>query len=231
MPPCSTQSARRRKTRLRLFAGMATRSTKSKPWLVGERAHVADVAHAPLRVARPEARIECRVARRGVAAVLLERPVEIEHAVGGEQPRGAGHQPLRRRPRRNVDHVDRHDGVGMRHRPGRRGHVEFDRRAQVGRVRGRAMGRDARQRLGIDVGRLPDEVREVRSAKYAACSPVPLAISSTVPCAGRTRRSTARIGSRLRATAGDSWAAGKAGDLMGRPWERCRSAGTMPALY
>src|SRR5215469_11363182 len=44
------------------------------------------------------------------------------------------------------------------------------------------------------------------AAKYTACSPVPLAISSTVPCAGSTRRSTARIGSRLRATAGELWA-------------------------
>src|SRR5262249_22227094 len=44
------------------------------------------------------------------------------------------------------------------------------------------------------------------AAKYTACSPVPLAISSTVPRAGSTRRSTARIGSRLRATAGELWA-------------------------
>ena len=53
------------------------------------------------------------------------------------------------------------------------------------------------------------------AAKYAACSPVPLAISSTVPRAGRTRRSTARIGSRLRATAGDSKAARAGADAHG----------------
>src|SRR5947207_3259381 len=39
-------------------------------------------------------------------------------------------------------------------------------------------------------------------AKWIACSPVPLAISSMVPAAGSTSRRTLRIGSRLRATAG-----------------------------
>ena len=39
-------------------------------------------------------------------------------------------------------------------------------------------------------------------AKYTACSPVPLASSSTTPAAGRCRASTSRIGSRLRAVAG-----------------------------
>ncbi len=48
-------------------------------------------------------------------------------------------------------------------------------------------------------------------AKWTACSPVPLAISSTVPVAGSTRRNTARIGSRLRCVAGARSAApGKA---------------------
>jgi hypothetical protein len=39
-------------------------------------------------------------------------------------------------------------------------------------------------------------------AKNAACSPLPLAISSTSARAGNNRLSTARIGSRLRATCG-----------------------------
>ena len=141
---------------------MATRSTKSKPWLSASSrtSPVSRTPHCGSRAA--QAGVERRVARRRVHAVLLERPVEIEHAAGSEQPRRAGHQALRRRPWRNVDHVDRHHGVGARHRPGRRRHVELDRRAQVGRVRRRAMGFDARERVGIDVGRLPGEVRQVR---------------------------------------------------------------------
>ena len=39
-------------------------------------------------------------------------------------------------------------------------------------------------------------------AKCTTCSPVPLAISSTAPTAGRKRESTAAIGSRLRSVAG-----------------------------
>src|SRR5215217_5568423 len=45
------------------------------------------------------------------------------------------------------------------------------------------------------------------AAQWTACSPVPLAISSTIPRAGSTRRSTARIGSRLRAVEGEVRAA------------------------
>jgi hypothetical protein len=40
-------------------------------------------------------------------------------------------------------------------------------------------------------------------ANHATCSPVPLAISSTVPVTGRQRRSTAAIGSRLRSAEGE----------------------------
>ena len=39
-------------------------------------------------------------------------------------------------------------------------------------------------------------------AKYAACWPVPLETSSTVPAAGNTSRSTSRITERLRSAAG-----------------------------
>jgi hypothetical protein len=39
-------------------------------------------------------------------------------------------------------------------------------------------------------------------ARWIACSPLPLAISRTVPVGGSSRASTSRIGSRLRAVAG-----------------------------
>ena len=41
----------------------------------------------------------------------------------------------------------------------------------------------------------------IARAKNATCWPVPLAISSTLPRAGNTRRSTSRIGSRFRSVA------------------------------
>src|SRR6478752_2876275 len=46
-----------------------------------ERLDVADVTHAPFGVLRSQAGVKYRVADRGVFAVALERPVEIEPAV------------------------------------------------------------------------------------------------------------------------------------------------------
>src|SRR6266702_4879402 len=52
------------------------------------------------------------------------------------------------------------------------------------------------------------------AAKWIACWPVPLAISSTVPVAGRTRSRTARIGSRLRSAEGACWRRLRSGVVM-----------------
>ncbi len=49
--------------------------------------------------------------------------------------------------------------------------------------------------------------RPLAPAKCAACSPEPLAISSTRPCCGRWPCSTSQIGPRLRAAAGAYWRA------------------------
>ena len=100
----------------------------------GERANLAEIAHAPSRIVGPQAGVEARVARRRVAAVLLERPVKIEHAGGREHPRGARHQPFRRRPRRDVDQVDRDHGIRPADGPARRAGIELERRQQVGQV-------------------------------------------------------------------------------------------------
>ena len=132
---------------------------KREPVPVGERRDLVELAHAPLSIACAQALVKGGVAWRRVAAVLAERAVEIERAVRREQPPGAGHEALRRRPWRDVDHVDRHDGVGLRDRPGGRRGVEHARGQEV-RQSGRGpMGRDAGERLGVGIGRLPGQVR------------------------------------------------------------------------
>ena len=54
--------------------------------------------------------------------------------------------------------------------------------------------------IGVVVAGLPRKMRQSGCEMHGS-SPVPLAISSTTPRAGKIRFSTARIGSRLRATA------------------------------
>src|SRR5918995_1750486 len=48
--------------------------------LPSELCDLAQVAHAPLRVPGPEARVEGGIARCGVGPVLLVRAVEVQHA-------------------------------------------------------------------------------------------------------------------------------------------------------
>src|SRR4029434_2047519 len=66
---------------------------------------VVNIAHAPLPIFGTQRRIELGIARRGVLASTLERPVDKEAAVLFQQPACARYQILRYRPRRNMQHV------------------------------------------------------------------------------------------------------------------------------
>ena len=60
----------------------------------------------PFGVARPQAHVERLVARRGRDAGLAVGAVKIERRARRQQPSGAAHQPGRRRPGADMDHVD-----------------------------------------------------------------------------------------------------------------------------
>jgi hypothetical protein len=127
--------------------------------LLGRGAEIAHVAHAPPRIAIAQRAIEGLV-RRGGDAALAIGPVEEQHAAGRQRPRRAREQGERDLPRRDVDHVDADDRVGLGHRPRRRGDVEGDRRREVRQARLGPPRRDARERGRIRIARLPAQRRE-----------------------------------------------------------------------
>src|SRR4051812_19862998 len=125
-----------------------------------EVAHLVEIADAPFGVARAKAFIEGGVASRGVPSPFLEGPVEVEDAARRKQSPGARHQPLGGPPRRDVDHVDRNDRIGASDGPAWHGRIELERRLEVRQSGRAAMRRDAAQRRGVSVARLPGEMRE-----------------------------------------------------------------------
>ncbi len=137
---------------------MEMRSTRSSPCARArlETSAISRTPHAGSRAVRLG--IEVGIAWRGVAAVLLERPIKIKHATGRERPSGPRHQSLRRGPWCNVDHIDRNHGVGASHGPGGRRGVEFERSQQVRQSRRGAVFRDALTCAGIAVRGLPGEM-------------------------------------------------------------------------
>jgi hypothetical protein len=60
---------------------------------IGNGANIAEVAHARGRIIGLQARVEGRVARRRMTAILLEGPIEIEDAAGREQAAGPAISP------------------------------------------------------------------------------------------------------------------------------------------
>src|SRR5581483_11721817 len=71
-----------------------------------ERIEIVNVTHAPFGVLGAQARVECGIARGGVRAAALERPVDEKLAALAQESPGAGEQILRYRPQRNVQHID-----------------------------------------------------------------------------------------------------------------------------
>lgn len=100
------------------------------------------------------------IAWRGVATVDLERSIEKQHAAGAKHARRAGDEPFGRGPWRDVNHVAARHHIGALDRPALRRHVEHKRRQEVGRVGCVTIGTDAGQRVGIGIGRLPEDGRQ-----------------------------------------------------------------------
>jgi len=102
----------------------------------------------------------CAPSRYHLAAAH-ERAVKDGHAVRPENASGSGQQAPAARPRRDVDHIggeNRIDVLGDR--PGVRGDVEVQRRAQVGDVRGLGPGFDRGAAVRVGLGRLPRQAGE-----------------------------------------------------------------------
>ena len=59
-----------------------------------------------------------------------------------------------------MNHVDRHNGIGLFDRPFRSGSIESERRAKVEQPRDRPMGRDASQSLLVLIRWLPRQPRK-----------------------------------------------------------------------
>src|ERR1700722_16873396 len=89
--------------------------------LMGERGDFVEIAYAPGRVARPQIRIERRVAGGGMHATFAERAIEEEQPTMGQDTRGASDQSSGGGPGRDMDHIDRDDRVCLGYRPGVRG--------------------------------------------------------------------------------------------------------------
>ena len=71
-----------------------------------KRLQIADIAHAPIRIARAQTLIEGGVRRRIVHAVFLEGPVQQQQPARFQQAPGATKQTLRGIPGRDVNHVE-----------------------------------------------------------------------------------------------------------------------------
>src|SRR6266446_4279188 len=66
---------------------------------------IVDIAHAPLRILSAKTLIERRIAGRGMLAAALEGPIEEQPPLGSQVTPGAGKQPFRNAPRRDVNHI------------------------------------------------------------------------------------------------------------------------------
>ncbi len=94
-----------------------------------------------------------------LTALAPQRSVEEQHAAVRQHARRAVDQRLRRRPRRDVDHVDAEYRVGARDRPGQ-ADVERERFAHIGQCFGLRPGADRAIKRRIGLARLPCEVRQ-----------------------------------------------------------------------
>src|SRR3546814_18460360 len=95
------------------------------------------------------------------AALALKGSIGVEPAAGPQVAGGAGERPLRRSPGRDVDHVAADHGVDRPfQRPGRRGHVDVERRAQVGAARRPTVTPDAAAMRRGGIAPLPNAVWE-----------------------------------------------------------------------
>ena len=134
-------------------------------------------------------------------------------------PRRPIEQAQARCPRADVRHVDAQHRVGAIDRPVGSASIERQRRPQVRQRRLLAPGRDRCQRGRVGIARLPVAARESAARRPSACSPVPLAISSTRPVAGSQSASTSPIGDRHCARPRGPMApdiARQVGDIIGR---------------
>src|SRR5215204_4208287 len=128
--------------------------------LASEFGNFGHIAYAPFRITVPEARVERRITWRRMPAVLLERAIQVKHAAVRQQASAASHQPFRRAPWRNVDHVDGHDGIRTRHWPHQRRGIKFKRSHKVRQLCGTAIGRDTPEGTRIEISGLPHELRK-----------------------------------------------------------------------
>lgn len=93
-------------------------------------------------------------------AIAFERTVEEKNAAGPQQPPRATKQTRRGLPRRDVDHVDRDDGIeGFTNTPIAGTDIDRKRWQDVGELLMRDPGRDACARVRIGIARLPKNVR------------------------------------------------------------------------
>jgi hypothetical protein len=121
----------------------------------GKRDNVVEISNTPIGIAHPQIHIEAMIAVRSVYAIFHERAIEVQHASRPQRTGSASHQPGARRPRRDMDHVDADDGVGIGNRPIPGRCIKACRVKKICQSGLGAMRRDAGNGLRIQIGRLP----------------------------------------------------------------------------
>ncbi len=153
------RQAPRRKRTQRLLAGISAMTGGAKPAAIARSATASRsrTPHAELRRRRSASNAALLGAVWPPAAPV--RAVEEQQPARRQHARGAAHEPDGRGPRRDVDHVDAHDDVGARDRPGVGGGVERQCRQNVRQPRRGGPRIDAGARLRIGVARLKHDLR------------------------------------------------------------------------
>ena len=167
-----------------------------------ERIHRLEVADAGAGIARVQHRVEGLVAAGRVLPAVTERPVDREHGAGLRDGRQAREESLDLRPMHDVQRVGGEDAVHLAHVPGRRGHVDRDRGAQVRRSfieDALAQARHRVRQAPTAARRGPaSRARNARRAGRCRCRSRARACSARMlPCR------TSRIGSLLRSQASE----------------------------
>lgn len=120
----------------------------------------SEVTHTPGRIASTQICVELRVARGRVRAIDPEGAIKIQQAAFLKQAAGACHEALRRRPGRDVNHVDAHDRVRLRHRPSPSSDIKLDWCEEVRQTGHASMRDDAPEGSWVRFGWLPSQVRQ-----------------------------------------------------------------------
>lgn len=125
---------------------------------VSQLRDLIQMADAPFRIFATEALVKRHVPIAGLFAAFMERPVQDETTARVQNLGRAAHEPLGRRPRRNMDHVDAEDGVGAQLWERRAG-VELHRRCDIRQSVVANPSIDAPAGGSIGITRLKREIR------------------------------------------------------------------------